>query len=174
MSTLTIVVDAQNDFVTGVLGTEEAEIAAQNIAKELEKGKDILVFTADRHMEKEYEETEESKYVPKHCIIGTEGADIVPAISKFSKDRLIFSKNTFACPALVYYIRLLGDLGDIDKIKIMGLCTDVCVISNALLLRSYFPYTPIHVISSCCAGTTPKAHEQALNIMLNCGIYIEA
>ncbi len=162
-----IVVDMQVDFVSGSLGTGEAKAIVTNICQkirdELPKGTEIL-FTKDTHQEN-YLETQEGRKLPvPHCIRGTEGWEIIPELQEFA-DKVI-EKPTFGSTALPEYVK------DADTIELVGLCTDICVISNALLLKAYFPEKAIQVDSSCCAGATPQSHKNALEAMKMCQIDI--
>ena len=164
-----VVVDMQNDFIDGSLGTPEAVKIVPSVIekiKEYEASGDLVIYTKDTHGE-DYMETSEGKNLPvKHCIRGTSGHDIPADILRSSS--LVFEKLTFGSKELVSYLATL----DFDEVELIGLCTDICVISNALLIKAYFPEKPISVDSSCCAGVTPKSHEEALNTMRMCQIRV--
>lgn len=165
-----LVVDMQNDFIDGALGSNEAQSIVNNVINKIEnyeKNKEMIIFTKDTHNEN-YLQTMEGKHLPvKHCIIGTIGHEIPEKILR--GHNIIFEKNTFGSTQLIDYLKTQV----FDEIEIIGLCTDICVISNALLIKAYFPNKRIFVDASCCAGVTPKSHQEALNTMAMCHIDIE-
>lgn len=166
MKTL-IVIDMQNDFVTGSLGTNEAQLIVPNVKKKLEEyyeRGDQVFFTRDTHS-KNYLQTLEGKKLPvEHCIRGTKGWEIVSDLP-MDKDAMIINKTSFGFSG--WHLYSLG-----NEIEILGLCTDICVISNALILKAKFPDSEIYVDASCCAGTTPELHGKALDIMKSCQINV--
>lgn len=169
MNKILIVVDMQNDFIDGALGTGEAVTIVPAVRERIEdyrrEGQEV-VFTMDTHFEN-YLETPEGKSLPvKHCIKETEGWELCSQLKEYEGKR--FEKPAFGCPELVEHIRKK----DYESIELAGLCTDICVISNALLLKSFFPGTPIRVRANCCAGVTPESHINALNAMKMCQIEI--
>lgn len=171
MSKVLIVVDAQNDFISGVLGSKEAQAAIPYIATKLEEYQnEVVIFTKDTH-EQDYLESQEGKYLPvPHCIRGTEGWEINPALMDVVQDNTrMLEKQTFGSdflPAALH--RSLP----IESIELVGFCTDICVISNALILKAFFPEVPIKVYEPGCAGTTVENHEAALQIMRSCQIEV--
>ena len=166
MKTL-VVVDMQNDFIDGSLGTNEAQSIVPNVARKIEEYRvkgDQIIFTRDTH-QKNYLETQEGKKLPvEHCIEGTDGWQITDELTVKEED-LVINKVTFGYTWDKNIIK--G-----TEIELIGLCTDICVISNALVLKAVFPETPISVDASCCAGVTPKSHENALEAMKMCQIEI--
>lgn len=170
MNKVLIVIDLQNDFVTGSLGTKEAIAIVPKIKNYVNKcvGEFYNVFfTRDRHDEDFYKYTIEGQYVPEHCIDGTEGTNVVDGLNR----GYIFNeikKGTFA-----YLNWEEWFLTSPDIIEIVGVCTDICVISNALVLRSLFPRARIVVHSDMCAGTTPEKHLAALEVMKSCLIEVD-
>lgn len=164
-----IFVDVQKDFVDGVLGTPEAHAVIPYIKKETHsKAYDFLIFTQDWHDVVAERYTIEMNRVPYHTRAGHPGAAIVTGlIPEKGPSWRIVQKHTFGSYALPEVImdEACGFGEDITEIHIMGFCTDICVISNALMLRAAFPSVPIYVHSNGCAGTTPAAHEAALMIM---------
>lgn len=166
---LLLVIDMQNDFIDGALGTKEAEEIVENVNKKIldyRKSNDIVIFTRDTHTE-EYLNTMEGRNLPvKHCIKGTKGWQITSKIDV--KDDKIIDKPSFGSLELAEYVSKL----DISSIEIIGLCTDICVISNAMILKAKLPEINISVDSSCCAGVTRESHENALNAMKMCQIEI--
>ena len=170
-----IVVDMQNDFVDGALGTKEAEAIVPAVARRTAEAADRgekLIFTRDTH-EMNYLQTQEGRRLPvEHCIRGTAGWEIIPALRELSgrPDSEIIDKPGFGSVALGERLRELDAREKIESITLCGLCTDICVISNALLVKAALPETPVRVEASCCAGVTPASHETALAAMRMCQI----
>ena len=172
-----VVVDMQRDFVDGALGSPEAQAIVPNVAAkvkqyaEMEDG--LVVYTRDTHFA-DYARTREGLYLPvPHCIFRTEGWEIVPEVLNDQAAVAIFDKNTFGYSAIAEEIGYIvnGELDqEIDSIEVCGLCTDICVVSNALILKASFPDIPFVVDSACCAGVTPEKHEAALEVMRSCQI----
>lgn len=167
MKRLLVVVDMQKDFIDGSLGTKEAQEIVPNVAekiKEYQNAGDQVVFTFDTHYEN-YLETQEGKRLPvKHCIKGTEGWELDKALQDFKGK--YFEKPSFGSRELAQW----AEKGDFSSIELVGLCTDICVISNALLLKAYLPETPVSIDASCCAGVSPESHNNALEAMKMCQI----
>lgn len=175
-----IVIDMQNDFVTGLLGTPEAVAIIDKIKNKIEIGKyDSLYFTRDTHLYN-YLESQEGKKLPiKHCIQNTPGWCIVEDLNEYSQKAKVINKLTFGYAdwyseffGIDMFKRSSNNLTENDKIEIVGVCTDICVISNALILKAIAPETPIIVDASCCAGTTPEMHQKALDVMKSCQIEV--
>ena len=162
------VIDMQNDFIDGALGSKEAEAIVDNVKRKIElyrKNGDTVIFTRDTHTE-DYMNTQEGKNLPvPHCIKGSFGWEISPKLD-IASDKII-DKPTFGSFELTDYI---SSLSDVEEIELVGLCTDICVISNAMLLKAKLTETPIKVDSSCCAGVTPESHQNALSSMKMCQI----
>lgn len=169
---LLIVVDMQTDFVDGALGTPEAQAIVENVVKKVSEEKEAgteIVFTMDTH-ETNYLETMEGKNLPvEHCIKETEGWKLIPRLRPLAEDCKIIEKPTFGSTKLAHLVAN----GIYDEIELIGLCTDICVISNALLAKASVPETPISIIASCCAGVTPQSHINALEAMKMCQIMIK-
>lgn len=167
-----VVIDMQEDFVNGPLGTPEAKAIVPYIQKEIHsENYDMLLFTQDWHTRSIERYNLEMNRIPYHCIAGSNGARIIKGlIDEHIPTFRILHKNNFGLYSLpdVLMDEACGYGEDITEIHIMGVCTDICVISNALILRSAFPSIPIYVHSNGCAGTTPAAHEAALMIMRHC------
>lgn len=165
-----IVVDMQNDFIDGALGTKEAEKIVANVKEKIDtyrSNNDEVIFTRDTHFEN-YLETQEGKNLPvKHCIKDTFGWQISSKLNV--ADSVVIDKPTFGSTKLMEY---LLSKQDISEIQLVGLCTDICVISNAFILKSKFPEVVISVDSSCCAGVSPESHNRALESMKTCQIMI--
>lgn len=170
MKRLLIVVDMQNDFIDGSLGSKEAQEIVEAVAEKAEdyqKNGDEVIFTMDTH-DSDYLDTQEGKKLPvPHCIKETEGWEIHEALKGIKGQR--FEKNTFGSLECAEY----AAAGGYDSIELAGLCTDICVISNALLIKAHLPETPILVDASCCAGVTPESHRNALAAMKMCQIEIK-
>ena len=173
MKKILVVVDMQNDFIDGALGTPEAEKIVERVVEKIGSYKeDCIVATRDTH-EDNYLETAEGKQLPvKHCIRGSHGWEIRKEVSLAMPKAVIIDKPTFGSMELV---RLLQEKAAKEELEIelVGLCTDICVISNAMVLKAFFPELPIHVDASCCAGVTRESHLQALEAMKVCQMIVE-
>ncbi len=171
MKKLLVVVDMQVDFVNGALGTPEACGIVGKVKEKIEAAKREgaeVIFTLDTHGE-DYMETQEGKYLPvPHCIRGTEGWRLVPELRPLAEGCVKLEKPAFGSISLAH----LAGKGQYEEIELIGLCTDICVISNALLLKAALPEVPIRVDASCCAGVTPESHENALKAMKMCQILV--
>lgn len=171
-----VVVDMQNDFVTGVLGTKEAVEIVPKVRDRIQRGieqGETVVFTRDTH-EENYLDTQEGRNLPvPHCIRNTEGWEIVDALQAYTSDTTPVDKPTFGSMDMCGIFQIVDEQADIEKITLVGLCTDICVISNAMLLKAALPETEIVVDASCCAGVTPESHATALAAMAACQIRIE-
>lgn len=181
-----VIVDMQNDFVTGTLGTEEARKIVPKLVEYANSQKQLgaeILFTQDTH-DKNYLSTLEGEKLPvEHCIKDTYGHKIIDELENLivrnqGIDFNVFTKNTFGCSLLYSYIKeLYSDYknhicGEGLVIEFCGVCTDICVVSNALMIREAAPDARIFVKAECCAGTTPEAHEAALKVMQSCQIEI--
>lgn len=163
---LLIVVDMQNDFIDGSLGTKEAQAIVDKVENYVKNFDGDVIFTLDTHNE-DYLNTQEGKKLPvKHCIQHTHGWNITEKLSKYANWTVV--KPTFGS---TYLTKIVGD-DDYTEIELCGLCTDICVVSNALLLKANFPEIPISVHKDLCAGVTPESHEAALTTMKMCQINI--
>ena len=162
-----IVVDMQNDFIDGSLGTPEAQAIVPAVVERVRQAREAgetVIATMDTH-EENYLETREGRYLPvRHCIRDTEGWRIRPEVAALLGGCVSLEKPTFGSVNLPGLIRqLAGDATPL--IELVGLCTDICVVSNALLLKAAFPEADISVRAGCCAGVTPGKHEAALETM---------
>ena len=175
-----IVIDMQKDFIDGVLGTEEARAIVDLVAERISHSKDeLILFTQDTHGQ-DYLQTPEGKKLPVvHCVKDTEGWEIEPKIRQAwrnNKTTVIidnlqentFTKPVFGSTVLVEFLQGLQD--QISEIELIGVCTDICVISNAIMIKNFMPNIPIKVTKNLCAGVTPKSHTEALNTMQMCQI----
>lgn len=167
-----VVVDMQNDFIDGALGTLEAVAIVPKVMVKMMNFDGLVLATRDTHGE-DYLEKQEGKNLPVvHCIKGTHGWEIKDEIQQLLISQPI-DKPTFGSEALGKVLKdLNNDVEPIDSITLVGLCTDICVISNAMLLKAFLPEVPIMVDASCCAGVTPESHERALEAMKACQIEI--
>ncbi len=172
-----IVVDMQNDFVTDALGTAEAVAIVPAVVervKEAQKTGERIFFTRDTH-ESIYLQTQEGQKLPvEHCLRGSKGWEIVPQLKALSEAPgvTVLDKPTFGSTVLGETLRALDAEEHIEAITLVGLCTDICVISNALLAKAFLPEVPIRVEAACCAGVTPASHENALAAMKVCQIEV--
>lgn len=170
MKEILIVVDMQKDFVDGALGSADAVAIVDNVVEKINNFEGDIIATYDTH-EDNYMETREGKYLPvPHCIIGTDGWELNDRVQKAldTKGFRAVKKPTFGSVDLVDIIREY-DVNDI-RITLIGLCTDICVVSNALLLKANFTETDIAVDAKCCAGVTVEKHLAALETMRSCQI----
>ena len=173
MGKLLVVVDMQNDFVHGALVTKEAQAVVDRVVSKIENFNGRVIATLDTHQQN-YLETLEGKKLPvPHCIKMSEGwqlnAQVLSALSK--KDYMTIEKDTFGSTELVKEISRRMEKEELE-VELVGLCTDICVVSNALLLKAHFPQMQISVDADCCAGVTPKTHQAALDTMHMCQIEI--
>ncbi len=172
MKNLLIVVDMQYDFVDGAPGSGEAVAIVDNVAKKIEGFEGHIIATFDTHFENYMDSAEGKKLPVPHCIKGTEGhklnARVEAALEK--KGYTPIEKLTFGSVDLPRIIR--ETYGEDVSIELCGLCTDICVVSNALILKASFTDAPIRVDRTCCAGVTPESHEAALTTMASCQIDI--
>lgn len=169
MKRLLVVIDMQKDFIDGALGSKEARavvsVIKELIRRERESGSTV-VFTQDTHGA-DYAETQEGRLLPvPHCIKGTEGWEISSELTPFASSARIFEKNAFGSIALAEYVQREA----FEEIALCGVCTDICVVSNALLIKAFCPEAAVSVMKDACAGTTPQNHAAALVTMQNCQI----
>lgn len=169
MKNVLLVIDMQNDFIDGALGTKEALAIVDKVKSKIENFDGEVIFTRDTH-EKSYMQTLEGKNLPvEHCIRGSKGWEIRAELDSLRKTPAI-DKPTFGSTALADMLVQMHSREGIGEITLVGLCTDICVISNALLIKASLPEINIKVDSSCCAGVTPESHENALSAMKMCQI----
>lgn len=171
-----IVVDMQNDFIDGSLGTPEASEIVPAVVKVIKSWDGPVICTRDTH-QKDYLHTQEGQKLPVvHCVEGYDGWEIHPDIATAAenKETLVeLNKPSFGSLELPKCIQLLEDDEDpIESITLIGLCTDICVISNAMILKAAFPEVPIRIIANACAGVTPEQHRNALSAMAVCQIEV--
>lgn len=170
MNKVLIVVDMQNDFIDGALGTKEAVAILPNVKRKIDEYKKAghtVIFTRDTH-DKNYLQTQEGKNLPvEHCIKDTDGWAISSELD--TSNSVIIDKITFGSVSLMSYVE---DNYKDAEFELVGLCTDICVISNAIMLKAHLPEATITVDASCCAGVTPQSHKNALEAMKMCQINI--
>ena len=167
-----IVIDMQADFVNGSLGTPEAQQIVGRVADKAARFDGTVIFTRDTHGA-DYLTTQEGRNLPvKHCIKGTGGWELVPEVEavRAQREARIFDKPTFGSVDLARYLVERNAEEPIEHIELCGLCTDICVVSNALLIKAHLPEVPVSVDASCCAGVTPATHEAALATMASCQV----
>lgn len=176
MKKLLVVVDFQNDFIDGTLGTSEAVAIVPNVVNKVTDWDGDIAFTADTHGV-DYLETNEGKHLPvEHCIQNTDGWELRREVAKAVKEKMdakvfqgvSFLKNTFGSLDLMNYIRAVG----YEYVEFIGLCTDICVASNAIMAKAFLPEAQIVVDPTCRAGVTPETHDAALTTMKMCQIDI--
>lgn len=165
-----VVVDMQNDFIDGALGSEEAVGIVPNVKDKIETFEGKIIYTRDTHQE-DYMNTQEGRNLPvKHCIEGTDGWQIKDILC--TDNMVVFDKVTFGSVQLGEYLKAQAKKETIESITFIGLCTDICVISNAMLTKAFLPETKLIVDSKCCAGVSVESHNNALNAMKVCQIEI--
>lgn len=156
-----IAVDMQVDFVYGALGSTQAAAIVPNVVEKVKSYDGHVIFTRDTHGS-DYFQTQEGKKLPvMHCVRDTEGWQICDELKPYVER--VVDKVTFGSVDLPAYIKSFGE--EIEEIELCGLCTDICVISNAMILKAAFPEARITVDGSCCAGVTMESHQTALNAM---------
>ncbi len=172
MQHILIVVDMQADFIDGALGTAEACAIVPLVKEKILQFDGKVIYTRDTH-ETDYMQTREGKYLPvPHCIRGTDGWQLHPEL-RGVRDEDVIDKPTFGSIQLLEKLREENENNPIESITLIGLCTDICVISNAMLLKAALPEADIRIDAACCAGVTPQSHQTALDAMRMCQIMIE-
>lgn len=172
MKNILIVVDMQNDFIDGALGTAEAVAIVDAVKNKIRAFEGEVIFTRDTHPE-EYLETQEGKNLPVvHCVAGSEGWQIRAGLTEI-RPCTVIDKPTFGSAELGAVLVRKNTEDAIGEITLIGLCTDICVISNALLIKAFLPEVPVCVDAACCAGVTPESHRNALAAMKMCQIRID-
>ena len=169
MKNVLVVVDMQNDFIDGSLGSPEAVSIVPAVAEKIRSWDGELIFTLDTHGE-DYLSTNEGRHLPvPHCIKGSDGHRLAPMVEDARADRgTVIEKGAFGSLELADMLRRI----DCENITLVGLCTDICVISNAMIVKAALPEANVIVDASCCAGVTPESHKNALDAMASCQIEI--
>ena len=170
MQNILVVVDMQNDFIDGALGTSEAQAILPNVEGLVRNFNGKIYFTRDSHSEN-YMQTQEGKNLPvPHCIKNTNGWEIAPSLKPYAKN--IIDKPTFGSINLASELAKENEREKIESVTLVGLCTDICVISNAMLIKASLLESKVIVDASCCAGVTPQSHKNALEAMKMCQIAV--
>lgn len=166
-----VVIDMQNDFIDGALGTPEACAIVPAVVDKIRNFDGLILATRDTHGA-DYLSTQEGRNLPvEHCIKGTKGWELNPEISALIKEAPI-DKPTFGSCELGMRLKELAQHENIENITLIGVCTDICVISNAMIIKAFLPEVPVTVVKECCAGVTPESHLRALEAMRSCQIEI--
>lgn len=167
-----VVVDMQNDFITGSLGTPEAQAIVPKVVEKIQGFGGTVLYTQDTHGA-DYLQTQEGRNLPvEHCLKGTWGWQLEPRVEAV-RDSTPIEKPTFGSKGLAEVLKAWHTYeGPLEEIQLVGLCTDICVISNALLLKAFLPEVKLTVDASCCAGVTPESHQRALEAMKACQIEV--
>ncbi|MBQ8518795.1 MAG: cysteine hydrolase [Agathobacter sp.] len=172
MQNVLVVVDMQNDFIDGALGTKEAVAIVPNVKTKIENFEGTVLFTRDTHFEN-YMDTQEGQNLPvPHCIRGTEGWEIRAELEALRTTEAI-DKVTFGSSELPNKLLAMNEVEAIESITFIGLCTDICVISNVMVTKAFLPEVPVIVDAACCAGVTPESHKNALEAMKVCQVKVE-
>lgn len=170
-----VVIDVQNDFTTGSLGSADAAAKVPNILAKAATFDGMVLLTQDTHGE-DYLQTEEGHHLPvEHCIQGTEGWQLAPGLSELAEARgwKVYEKPTFGSVALARDLAALHQQEALDSVELVGFCTDICVVSNALLIKAFAPELKVSVDAALCAGTTREAHEAALATLRSCQVDVK-
>lgn len=174
MAKVLVVIDMQKDFVTGCLGSEEARAVLPEVEKKVNTFDGEVIFTRDTH-QTDYMQTQEGRKLPViHCVEGSEGWQLMDELEQYRRahQAKVFDKVTFGSRQLGEALERMNEQEPIESITFIGVCTDICVISNAMLVKAFLPEVPLFVDSKCCAGVTPRSHENALNAMRACQIEV--
>lgn len=172
MSRVLLVIDMQKDFVDGSLGTSEACRIVPAVIEKVSSFDGKVIFTRDTH-QANYLETQEGKFLPvEHCIEGTPGWELIPELDAFRVEKGcdVYDKPTFGSVDLARDLTEMYLNGEVDSVELIGLCTDICVVSNAFMIKAFMPELPVSVDPACCAGVTPEKHDAALETMRSCQI----
>ena len=171
MRKILVVVDMQNDFIDGALGTKEAVAIVPAVRRKIEEFEGTVLFTRDTHFEN-YPETQEGRNLPVlHCVKGTQGWQIRPELEELRNTEPI-DKVTFGSAELGPALVRMNAEDPISEITFIGLCTDICVISNVMIAKAFLPEVPLVVDAACCAGVSPETHENALKAMEVCQVKV--
>ena len=175
MKKVLVVVDMQKDFVDGALGTKEAVAIVDAVVEKVKTFDGEVIFTRDTHFDN-YMETQEGANLPvPHCVKNTEGWNLIPELKAFCEEKecKVNDKPTFGSTELAADLKALYDAGELESVELIGICTDICVVSNALLIKAFMTELPVSLDSSCCAGVTPEKHESALETMRSCQVLVK-
>ena len=173
MEKILVVIDMQNDFIDGSLGTPEAVAIVDNVVNKINTYKANNIYaTRDTHFENYLETSEGKNLTVVHCVKETFGWQINSKVANAIKNSVIIDKPSFGSLELAEMLRKRSEKEDIE-IELVGLCTDICVVSNAMILKAYMPEVKISVDGSCCAGVTKESHFKALDTMKMCQINVK-
>ena len=173
MRKLLIVIDMQKDFTYGALRNEDAIAVIDNVKRKIESFDGEVIFTLDTHGD-DYMHTQEGRKLPvPHCIKGSEGHELVDELKPYAENRLVLEKETFGSVKLGEILKEMNASDPPEEITLIGVCTDICVISNAMIVKAALPEVTVKVDSACCAGVTPESHNIALEAMKTCQIEID-
>lgn len=165
MNKVLVVVDMQKDFTYGALHNEDAIAVIPAVVEKVKNFEGKVIFTRDTHCAN-YLETQEGRKLPvEHCIKETDGWDIIDELDEYTEGASIYNKVTFGSLRLAQDLKALNEIDAIESVEVIGVCTDICVISNAMLIKAAMPEVTIKVDSSCCAGVTKESHDNALKAM---------
>ena len=172
MQDILIVVDMQNDFISGALGTAEAQAIVPKVVEKVKGFTGRVIFTRDTHFEN-YLSTQEGRNLPvPHCIKGSDGWQICAELAPLCTEPPV-DKPTFGSYTLAELLATANIREPIGSITLVGRCTDICVIANAMVIKAFLPEVTVKVDAACCAGVTPESHKTALDAMRPCQIVIE-
>lgn len=172
MQDILIVVDMQNDFISGALGTAEAQAIVPKVVEKVKGFTGRVIFTRDTHFEN-YLSTQEGRNLPvPHCIKGSDGWQICAELAPLCTEPPV-DKPTFGSYTLAELLATANIREPIGSITLVGLCTDICVIANAMVIKAFLPEVTVKVDAACCAGVTPESHKTALDAMHPCQVVIE-
>lgn len=172
MSHILVVVDMQNDFITGALGTAEARLVVPRVKRKIEDFCGDIYFTRDTH-HGDYLDTQEGRNLPvEHCVEDTRGWEICDELAPFAENMPVIDKPTFGALELAEALQQIDMDDPVNSVTLIGLCTDICVISNAMIAKAALPEVPVIVDAACCAGVTPESHRTALQAMKMCQIKV--
>lgn len=172
MYKILVVVDMQNDFISGALGSEKAREIVPRVAEKIRNFEGYVFYTRDTH-EEDYARTREGRLLPvRHCIRGTKGWELCPEIDALKLEEPI-DKPSFGSVELARRLMEMDAEEGVESVTLIGLCTDICVISNAFVIKTFLPEADIIVDASCCAGVTKESHDRALGAMAACQIQID-
>lgn len=169
-----VVVDMQKDFVNGTLGSKEAQEILPEVVKKVKSFEGTVIFTKDTHTP-DYLNTQEGRKLPvEHCIENSEGWELMDELKKIQIETgaEVYCKGTFGCTKLAEDLKVINSKEKIESIEFIGVCTDICVVSNVLLMKAFIPEVEIQVDSKCCAGVTPDKHKAALETMRSCQVNV--
>ena len=174
MKKVLVVVDMQKDFVNGALGTKEAVAIVDAVVEKVKNFDGEVIFTRDTHFE-DYMDTQEGKHLPVvHCVKDTDGWQIIPELKELCETMACkcYDKPTFGSTVLAEDLKTCYDAGELESVELVGICTDICVVSNALIIKATFPDAQVKVDAACCAGVTPESHQAALKTMQMCQVEV--